>query len=119
VEESPTNTLYTTAFYNFNIEWLTDGNDHLQDDAIAETQAGDSLGIYPNPASSTVRIEVEGFKKLKIYNLKGQTVKKVSVKGQTEVEVDIAKLPSGTYMVEAIDFEGNTKNGKFVIDSNI
>lgn len=119
VEESPTNTLYTTAFYNFNIEWLTDGNDHLQDDAIAETQAGDSLGIYPNPASSTVRIEVEGFKKLKIYNLKGQTVKKVSVKGQSEVEVDIAKLPSGTYMVEAIDYEGNTKIGKFVIDSNI
>lgn len=114
VEESPTNTLYTTAFYNFNIEWLTDGNDHLEDDAIIENPQNDSLKIYPNHASSSIKIESEGLKKIKIYDMKGQTVKKITVKSQTEMEIDITKLPSGTYLVEAVDNIGNVRIGRFV-----
>lgn len=114
VEESPTNTLYTTAFYNFNIEWLTDGADSLEDDAIIENAVTDSLKIYPNPAVSSIKIECDGCRKIKIYNAQGQTVKKMSAKNQASVEVDITKLPAGAYIVEAYDYSGDVKTGKFV-----
>lgn len=114
VEESPTNTLYTTVFYNFNIEWLTDGADSLEDDAIIENTDTDSLKIYPNPAVSSIKIETDGCRKIKIYNAQGQTVKKMSAKNQASVEVDITKLPAGAYIVEAYDYSGNVKTGKFV-----
>lgn len=114
VEESPTNTLYTTAFYNFNIEWLTDGADSLENDAVIENTDTDSLKIYPNPAVSSIKIECDGCRKIKIYNAKGQTVKKMSAKNQASVEVDITKLPAGAYIVEAYDYSGNVKTGKFV-----
>ena len=116
VEENPNGEIgnYLTAFYNFSLEWLTDGADSLEDDAISEDTANDSLKIYPNPASNLIKIESEGLKKIKIINVKGQTVKKISLKGQTIVEIDITKLPFGTYFVESVDFNGNTKIGKFV-----
>lgn len=116
VEENPNGEIgnYLTAFYNFSLEWLTDGADSLEDDAISEDIANDSLKIYPNPALNLIKIESEGLKKIKIINVKGQTVKKISLKGQTIVEIDITKLPFGTYFVESVDFNGNTKIGKFV-----
>ena len=46
--------------------------------------------------------------------MKGQTVKKVSVKNQKVVEIDITKLAPGTYLIESVDFNGNIKFGKFV-----
>ena len=115
VEEEPAGTSgYMTAFYNFSLEWLTDGADTYGYESIPENSNNDSLNIYPNPASTTIKIESEGFKKVKIFNVKGQTVKKVSLKGQTSVEIDVTKLPSGTYLVEALDVNGNIKFGKFV-----
>ena len=115
VEEEPNGTSgYSTVFYNFSLEWLTDGNDSLNDDAVEEISSDDSLKIYPNPASSMIKIDSEGLKKIRIFNMKGQTVKKISVKGQSMVEVDITKLPSGTYLIESVDFNGSIKMGKFV-----
>ena len=95
VEEEPAGTSgYMTAFYNFSLEWLTDGADTYGYESILENSNNDSLNIYPNPASTTIKIESEGFKKVKIFNVKGQTVKKISLKGQTTVEIDVTKLPS-------------------------
>ena len=115
VEEAPAGTSgYMTAFYNFSIEWLTDGNDTYGYQSIPDNSNNDSLNIYPNPASTSIKIESEGLKKIKIFNVKGQTVKKTTVKGQTSIEIDVTKLPSGTYLVEALDVNGNVKFGKFV-----
>ena len=115
VEEEPNGTSgYSTVFYNFSLEWLTDGADSLDDEAVAENEANDSLKIYPNPASSVIKIDSEGLKKIRIFNLNGQTLKKISVKGQTVVEVDVDKFPSGTYLVESVDFNGKVKTGKFI-----
>ena len=115
VEEEPNGTSgYMTAFYNFSLEWLTDGADTYGYDDMGENTGNDSLNIYPNPASSSIKIESEGFKKIKIFNVKGQTVKKIAVKGQDAVEIDVTKLPSGTYLVEALDVNGKVKVGKFI-----
>ena len=115
VEEEPNGSSgYSTVFYNFSLEWLTDGNDIYGYDAITETSDNDSLSIYPVPATSTIKINADGFKRIRIFDMKGQTVRKISAKGQAVVEVDITKLASGSYLVEAVDFSGNVKVGKFV-----
>ena len=115
VEEEPNGTSgYSTVFYNFSLEWLTDGTDTYGFESISENVNNDSLKVYPNPATSSIKIESEGLKKLRIYNMKGQTLKKVSVKGQTVVEINIEKLSEGSYLIEAVDFNGNIKVGKFI-----
>ena len=115
VEEQPNGTSgYMTAFYNFSLEWLTDGNDTLGDDAIQENTSG-SLKIYPVPASSFVMIEAENIKKVLIYDTKGNTVvKKTFTFATTNTQIDTTSLPSGTYLVEVINTEGISKKGRIV-----
>ncbi len=113
-EEYPGETGYSMVFYNFSLDWLSDGTDSLGDDSVEENQATDSVKIYPVPASSFIRIDAEGVKKVRIFNMKGQMVKKVSAKGNTTVEIDVSSLPSGAYFLETTDLNGVKKEGKFV-----
>ena len=104
---------YSTVFYNFSLDWLTDGNDHYT--SVTETaDIGDSLHIYPVPASSFITIETEGMTLVEVYNAKGQLVKSVEAKNQSETHIDISKLSSGLYLVRAFDVKGNKKEGRFV-----
>ena len=116
VEENPDGTMgnYLTAFYNFSLEWLTDGEDTYGFEGISENNSDNSLKIYPIPASSYIMIEAENIKKIKIFNSKGSLVKKMSVSSSSKVKVDISDLPSGVYLVEAKDVRGNKKQGRFV-----
>ena len=116
VEEEPNGTSgYMTAFYNFSLEWLTDGNDSLNDDAVNEVAKVDTVRIYPVPASSSIVIEEENIKKVWIYDMTGKLlVKHISAFGQANVSIDISSLPSGTYLVEVYDVNGVKKEGRFV-----
>ena len=115
VEEQPTGTSgYSTVFYNFSLEWLTDGNDTYGDDAVTDNTLDSDLKIYPVPASSFIMIKGENLKKIRIYDAQGHLVKKMSFTATSNVKIDISDLPSGTYIVEAKDVKCNKKQGKFV-----
>ena len=116
VEEEPNGTSgYSTVFYNFSLEWLTDGNDPFDPTGTAESQiVPDALKIYPIPASSFVTIETEGMKSINIYNTMGQLVKTVSPRGDSEVRLDVSEWALGTYFVEGVDDNGFKKSGRFV-----
>ena len=116
VEENPSGEMgnYSTAFYNFSIEWLTDGNDTYGYQAISDNNAENTLKIYPVPASSFIMIEAENIRKIKIYDNQGHLVKKMTVTASSKVKIDVCDLPSGTYLVEAKDVKGNKKQGRFV-----
>lgn len=116
VEEEPNGISgYSTVFYNFSLEWLTDGNDTFDPLGVVENQSPtDSLKIYPIPASSVITIEVEGMQTVNIYNALGQLVKSVSVKGASEVRLDVSEWASGAYFVEGVDGNGMSRKGKFV-----
>ncbi|MBQ2575605.1 MAG: T9SS type A sorting domain-containing protein, partial [Bacteroidales bacterium] len=106
---------YSTVFYNFSLEWLTDGNDTFDPTGIAENQIQtEPLKVYPVPASSFVTIEAEGMKMVSIYNALGQLVKSVLVNGASEVNLDVSEWVSGTYLVEGTDSNGLKKVGRFV-----
>ena len=116
VEEEPNGTSgYSTVFYNFSLEWLTDGNDTFDPVGVAEKQSQeDSLKIFPVPASSIITIETEGIQSFNIYNAQGQLVKSVTVDGASEVRVNVSKWSAGTYMVEGVCGNGSKRVGRFV-----
>ena len=106
---------YSTVFYNFSLNWLTDGNDPFDPSGTAESQiVPDALKIYPVPASSFVTIETEGLKTVHIYNTLGQLVKSVSVHQASEVRIDVSEWAMGIYFVEGVDDNGIKTTGKFV-----
>ncbi len=114
VEEAPdSGSGYSTVFYNFSLEWLTDGNDHYM--AVVENpEKEDSLKIYPSPTSTFINIETEGVKVLNIYNSAGQLVKTIKTNGEPEVRVDVSAMAAGLYLIEALDQNGSKKAGRFV-----
>ncbi len=106
---------YSTVFYNFSLEWLTDGNDTFDPTGIAENQGKtDSIKIFPVPASSVITIEAEGLQTVNIYNTLGQLIKSVSAYGTSEVRLDVSEWVSGTYFVEGLEGNGIKKVGRFV-----
>ena len=106
---------YSTVFYNFSLNWLTDGNDPFDPWGTAESQiVPESLKVYPVPASSFVTIEAEGMKTIHIYNALGQLVKSVSPRGTSEVRLDVSDWASGVYFVEGLNDKGFKKAGRFV-----
>ena len=106
---------YSTVFYNFSLNWLTDGNDPFDPTGTAESQiVPDGLKIYPVPASSFVTIEAEGMKTINIYNTMGQLVKSVSINGTSEVRLDVSEWAAGVYLVEGVDGIGFKRVGRFV-----
>lgn len=106
---------YSTVFYNFSLEWLTDGNDTFDPTGVAENQIQtESLKVYPVPASSFVTIEAEGMKTINVYNALGQLVKSVSADGNAEVCLDVSEWAAGVYLVEGLDDNGFKKAGRFL-----
>ncbi len=106
---------YSTVFYNFSLEWLTDGNDPFDPSGTAEhPTVPETLKIYPVPASSFVTIEAEGMKTVNIYNAFGQLVKSVSADGISEVRLDVSEWAVGVYLVEVMDTNGMKKSNRFV-----
>ena len=106
---------YSTVFYNFSLDWLTDGQDHFEPTSVIEnTETWDSLKIYPVPASTIVTIETEGMKSIEVFDVKGQLVMSVSTNGSSEVRLDVSKMASGLYLVKGFDTNGHKKDGRFV-----
>ena len=102
-------------FYNFSLEWLTDGNDTFDPTEVNEKQdTGDLLNIYPVPASSFIMIEAEGMQTIHVYDTLGQLVKTVPVSGVSEARLEVSEWASGVYFVEAISNHNIKKSGKFV-----
>jgi sialidase-1 len=107
---------YSTVFYNFSLEWLTDGEDTFEPNVVTENQQVlNSLLVYPSPASSSAIIETEGLVMVNILNGMGQLVKSVTVEGESQTEIDVAGFASGIYFVEGIAINGSRKIGKLMV----
>jgi sialidase-1 len=106
---------YSTVFYNFSLEWLTDGEDTFDPTGVAENQIQtESLKVYPVPASSFITIEAEEMQTINIYNMMGQLIKSVLTDSASEVCLDISEWASGVYLVEGLGDNGFKRVGRFV-----
>jgi Neuraminidase (sialidase) len=106
---------YSTVFYNFTLDWLTDGEDTWTPVAISEhSVAGEVLKISYSASSSTVRVEMPEIQELTIMNLNGQVVESLTLGGQSQVDVNVSNLATGIYLIECKDIQGHRRSAKFV-----
>ena len=106
---------YSTVFYNFSLEWLTDGNDTFDPTEVNENiDTGELLKIYPVPASTFIMIEADGMQTIHVYDTLGQLIKTVPVGGGSEVRLEVSEWASGVYFVEAVGEKGMVRKGRFV-----
>lgn len=68
------------------------------------------LGVYPNPAKSTLNISGVDAKEVKVFNALGQQMKVHSVDNKVNVE----NLAPGAYVLQTVDQKGNVKSTKFI-----
>ena len=114
-EEYPGESGYSTVFYNFSLEWLTQGEDHFEPTGIIENSIEtEVLKIYPMPSDSRVVVQAEAIQTVLVYSLSGQLVKTVVGGGSSCVILDVSNLPAGVYQIEVVDSEGGRKVGKMV-----
>lgn len=106
---------YSTVFYNFSLDWLTDGDDTWTPVAVPEhTDSVDALKVFYSASSSILRVEAQDIQDLSILNMNGQIVKTLSTKGRSQVEVDVSNLAPGGYIVECKNLKGQRSSAKFI-----
>ena len=113
-EEYPGNSGYSTVFYNFSLEWLTDGADSLDPTFIAENeQQRPSIDVYPVPATSCIVFN-EAVKNVEIFDVTGKLVIYKHIAATEKPLVDVSELDKGLYFVVCVDANGVLRNGRFI-----
>ena len=113
-EEYPGNSGYSTVFYNFSLEWLTDGADSLDPTFIAENeQQRPSIDVYPVPATSCIVFN-EAVKNVEIFDVTGKLVVYKQIAATEKPFVDVSDLDKGLYFVVCVDANGVLRNGRFI-----
>lgn len=113
-EEYPGNSGYSTVFYNFSLEWLTDGSDSLDPTFIAENeQQRSSIDVYPVPATSCIVFN-EAVKNVEIFDVTGKLVIYKQIAATEKPLVDVSDLDKGLYFVVCVDANGVLRNGRFI-----
>ena len=113
-EEYPGNSGYSTVFYNFSLEWLTDGADSLDPTFIAENeQQRSSIDVYPVPATSCIVFN-EAVKNVEIFDVTGKLVIYKQIAATEKLLVDVSDLDKGLYFVVCVDANGVLRNGRFI-----
>lgn len=81
----------------------------------------DSVKLYPNPASHSVRIELLGYGgniTIQVLTIEGKIVseKKLSGVDKSEnLQLDVSKFPNGNYFLNIFDDKGNRKTVKLIV----
>ena len=76
----------------------------------SEWGTNNAFSISPNPVNDRLTvITSEELAQISIYNLHGQCVLQTS-----ELDINVAHLPSGVYMLQAVTNEGQSLQNKFI-----
>jgi hypothetical protein len=69
---------------------------------VVQTQSSDSLSIYPNPATETVTILAGGTSiyGVSVLNVLGESVLDMPNLRESDITLDLSKIPSGTYFLQ-------------------
>ena len=106
---------YSTVFYNFTLDWLTDGEDIWTPVGISDLPASESsLKIYPVPAANMIRVETPDIREVTIMNMSGQIVNTLFNDGSSQVELDVSNLPAGVYLIECKNAHGQRTSAKVI-----
>lgn len=83
--------------------------------SIKNKTAGLAFDIFPNPAQSELTVTAEcNIASVEIYDISGKQVQTTNVKGTNSINLDVADLHSGIYLVRVTDVNGNVAAKKLV-----
>ena len=80
------------------VDWTTDVNENTVDQSIS---------VYPNPTKSTVTIEAEDLRQIRVFNAMGQTVI-CQTTLEDNITIDLSAQPNGCYFIETATAQGCT-----------
>lgn len=108
---------YCTVFYNFSLNWLTDGEDDVVNiDEVDDIATMSYLDVYPNPASHYINIQSKDLIMINIYNVSGQLVRSIPNHNEDNIMVDVSDMDNGLYLIEGINVDMSTKTAKFIVE---
>ncbi len=108
---------YCTVFYNFSLNWLTDGEDDVVNiDEVDDIATMNYLDVYPNPASHYINIQSKDLMMINIYNVRGQLIRSISNHKEDNIMVDVSDMDNGLYLIEGINLDMSTKTTKFIVE---
>lgn len=108
---------YCTVFYNFSLNWLTDGEDDVVNiDEVDDIATMSYLDVYPNPALHYINIQSKDLMMINIYNVRGQLVRSISNHNEDNIMVDVSDMDNGLYLIEGINVDMSTKTAKFIVE---
>jgi type IX secretion system substrate protein len=109
----------TNGFENFGYvaaRPIVEMIDSSKSAVVATARSGDSIQVYPNPATGLVTILAGGTSiyGVSVLNVLGDVVLDLPNLRESEITLDISKIPSGTYILQ-INTEGGSITRRVVI----
>jgi glucuronoarabinoxylan endo-1,4-beta-xylanase len=79
-----------------------------------------SLSIYPNPAQDQIFINLksssQGLSSIVVFDMIGQQVLSMTEAPRNQIQLNIASLPSGIYLLKVTDTQSKIRQTKFIIE---
>ena len=86
-----------TADYRTGVEWI-----EVPEVGIDQVAPEFAMSLYPNPATSTVKLSmagVEGMVNCNIIDMSGRVIYNARVNSEAETTIDVSNIPAGAYFV--------------------
>lgn len=103
------------AFHDVNYDayeiWIDDVTIIAEGGQTAIAENSTSLSIYPNPATTVLNVEAEGFSTIEMVNVLGQVV--YSANATSNMQINVSNLDNGVYFVRLNGANG-TATQKFI-----
>ena len=64
------------------------------------------FSIYPNPVKDMVNVNCKGMEEIRLFNAIGQMTRSVSTNGTDLLQINMAGLPCGVYLLQAVSQDG-------------
>lgn len=75
-----------------------------------------TLNIFPNPAKNKIVVQSTKMQQITLTDIAGRVIKTIPVNAANNIEINIAHLPRGMYVVQVQYINGSRKLEKFIVD---
>lgn len=86
----------------------------IDGEVLSVTEVSAEPKLYPNPASSNIRIEGNAIESVKVYNIMGALVESISV-NDNNVDVNLSQYSNGVYFFNIRQSDGTVSNQRVVV----
>ena len=86
----------------------------IDGEVLSVTEVSAEPKLYPNPASSNIRIEGNAIESVKVYNIMGALVESISV-NDNNVDVNLSQYSNGVYFFNIRQSDGTISNQRVVV----